>query len=520
MKTFKPYKKNDVFVHVKPKYCQRHRGCPLQTSLATLQRFSPLARHSITQRAILHRHVVPQRLMSSVPGGSGENLIYVVLCGGAFAAAGAYVYRTVSTDTDSEEVVEVAAEADVEEVAPVPVELVAEAKAEEPASLVETAAKVVAEAAEAVAEAASVVEETAGEVVAVAHEVEKIAEEVEAAAKELETPALPVVEEASAESKVTQGHTELAAASIVDKSVVVPVTEATAEVELEKQVEALIAPVAEEARVAIVVEETPIVEEVPVAPQVEDAAVVLVVEEVPVAPAVEEPDVVLVFEEVPVAPTVEEADVVPVVEEVSVAPAVEEPYVAPVVEEVPVAPAVEEVDVAPAVEEVPVTQALEEAPVSPVVEEVPVAEVAPPFAPELTKEVPVPSVAEVVVMAVEPPVVPEAIEVPLVTESSEVVAESPVEDGVTPFVAASVDEFSVEGQVVAEVTTSTETTAPPAALEEPESKNEFVVVMVEGAPKTDKKYKVLGVSPMRGRIIPAPEDKEPAEQVTGQAPPS
>lgn len=29
--------------------------------------------------------------MSSVPGGSGENLIYVVLCGGAFAAAGAYV---------------------------------------------------------------------------------------------------------------------------------------------------------------------------------------------------------------------------------------------------------------------------------------------------------------------------------------------------------------------------------------------------------------------------------------------
>ncbi|XP_017329137.1 protein MGARP isoform X3 [Ictalurus punctatus] len=66
---------------------------------AALQRFSPLARHSITQRAILYRDVVPQRLMSSVPGGSGENLIYVVLCGGAFAAAGAYVYRTVSTDS-------------------------------------------------------------------------------------------------------------------------------------------------------------------------------------------------------------------------------------------------------------------------------------------------------------------------------------------------------------------------------------------------------------------------------------
>lgn len=29
--------------------------------------------------------------MSSVPGGSGENLFYVVLCGGAFAGAVAYV---------------------------------------------------------------------------------------------------------------------------------------------------------------------------------------------------------------------------------------------------------------------------------------------------------------------------------------------------------------------------------------------------------------------------------------------
>ncbi|XP_026796251.1 protein MGARP isoform X3 [Pangasianodon hypophthalmus] len=66
---------------------------------AALQRFSPLARHSITHRAILHRDVVPRRLMSSVPGGSGENLVYVVLCGGALAAAGTYAYRTISTDS-------------------------------------------------------------------------------------------------------------------------------------------------------------------------------------------------------------------------------------------------------------------------------------------------------------------------------------------------------------------------------------------------------------------------------------
>lgn len=74
-----------------------------------------------------------------------------------------------------------------------PVELVAEAKEEEPASVVEMAAEVV-------AEPAVVVEETDEGVAAVAHELEKIAEEVEAAAEEVETPAFPVVEEATAES--------------------------------------------------------------------------------------------------------------------------------------------------------------------------------------------------------------------------------------------------------------------------------------------------------------------------------
>ncbi|XP_016149194.1 protein MGARP-like isoform X4 [Sinocyclocheilus grahami] len=64
---------------------------------AAWQRCGPLARQSL-YRAQLNSDVVPRRLMSSVPGGSGENFLYVVLCGGAFAGGLAYAYRTVSTD--------------------------------------------------------------------------------------------------------------------------------------------------------------------------------------------------------------------------------------------------------------------------------------------------------------------------------------------------------------------------------------------------------------------------------------
>ncbi|KAF7707006.1 protein MGARP [Silurus meridionalis] len=296
-----------------------------------LQRFSPLTRNSMTHRVILHRDVVPRRLMSSVPGSSGENLIFVVICGGAFAAASTYAYRTVSTDSarftdriteirarpkdewkpkpwppqsaeEASEVAEVESPADAEdavEAAPAVIEVVAEAKNEKPSSVVETVAETV----------AVVVEEAGEEVAAVAHKVEKIAEEVEAAAKELESPALSVAEEATAEINETT------------------------------------------------------------------------VEEAPVTPAVEK--------------------------------------------------------------------------------------------------------------------VPESL-----------------------IVAASEDQLSGEAQVVADVTTPDEATAPPAALEEPEPKHEFVVVVLEGAPKSEKKHKVLGVSPMVGRIIPALEDEEPAEQITGQAPPA
>lgn len=40
--------------------------------------------------------VVQRRQMSSMPGGSGENIIYAVLCGGALVGAVSYVSSTVS----------------------------------------------------------------------------------------------------------------------------------------------------------------------------------------------------------------------------------------------------------------------------------------------------------------------------------------------------------------------------------------------------------------------------------------
>lgn len=45
---------------------------------------------SLSHSSVLYA-VVPRRLMSSVPGGSGQNIFYVVLCGGALAGSVAYV---------------------------------------------------------------------------------------------------------------------------------------------------------------------------------------------------------------------------------------------------------------------------------------------------------------------------------------------------------------------------------------------------------------------------------------------
>ncbi|KAK7137817.1 hypothetical protein R3I94_013458 [Phoxinus phoxinus] len=59
----------------------------------------PLARLSIN-RAHLFRDVVPRRLMSSVPGGSADNILYGILCVGACAGSLTYVYRTVVSDKE------------------------------------------------------------------------------------------------------------------------------------------------------------------------------------------------------------------------------------------------------------------------------------------------------------------------------------------------------------------------------------------------------------------------------------
>ncbi|XP_034398710.1 uncharacterized protein si:ch211-235e9.8 isoform X8 [Cyclopterus lumpus] len=63
---------------------------------AAWQRCGPLARKAAFR---LPRDVVQRRPMSSVPGGSGENIVYTLLCGGAMVAAVSYTYSTVNTDS-------------------------------------------------------------------------------------------------------------------------------------------------------------------------------------------------------------------------------------------------------------------------------------------------------------------------------------------------------------------------------------------------------------------------------------
>ncbi|XP_040029370.2 apoptosis-inducing factor 1, mitochondrial isoform X10 [Gasterosteus aculeatus] len=55
----------------------------------------PLARKAAYR---LPRDVVQRRPMSSIPGGSGENIVYALMCGGAFVGSVAYAYNTLSTD--------------------------------------------------------------------------------------------------------------------------------------------------------------------------------------------------------------------------------------------------------------------------------------------------------------------------------------------------------------------------------------------------------------------------------------
>ncbi|XP_041133114.1 protein MGARP [Polyodon spathula] len=62
------------------------------------RKFAPLARSCTTRFA--KNAAAPVRQMSSgaAPGSAGDNLMYIVLCGGSFAGAGYYVYKTLTTD--------------------------------------------------------------------------------------------------------------------------------------------------------------------------------------------------------------------------------------------------------------------------------------------------------------------------------------------------------------------------------------------------------------------------------------
>ncbi|KAM6952848.1 uncharacterized protein mgarpa isoform 4-T4 [Lycodopsis pacificus] len=372
---------------------------------AAWQRCGPLARRAAYR---LPRDVVQRRPMSSVPGGSGENILYTLLCGGAFVGAVSYAYTTVSTDSArfDDRIAELNARPKVEwvpkpwppksrdeeeageegeEVAAEEAGGEAEVGEEEAAAdgEAETVAEAVSEVAEEVAEVAEEVAEAVQEVETVAEEVAHMAEAVQAAAEPAAVPA-----------EEPDSNVPLAAASALDVPKITGVKEAVATAV--EDIDESVAPV----------EATKPVEEAhaPVEP----------------APAEEAP-----------AP-------------VEAAPAEEAPppvEVAPVVEEAPgpveAAPVVEEA-LAPV--EPDVTTALGEEPVTTTVEE----EVA-------------------------------------VTPAAEVASPVVVEEAAT--------ETLAEG-----------------------AKREYIVVVLEGTPKTDKSPKVLGVGSITGRIIPAPDDNAPASE--------
>ncbi|KAL6118078.1 mgarp [Pungitius sinensis] len=162
---------------------------------AAWQKCAPLARKAAYR---LPRDVVQRRPMSSTPGGSGENIVYALMCGGAFVGAVAYAYSTLSTDGArfNDRISEINARPKTEWVPkPWPPKTAEEEVAAEEAGQVETVveevAEVVAEAAEEVAEAAEEVAEAAEEV-----EVETVAEEVANAAEAVpQAAAEPAAEE-------------------------------------------------------------------------------------------------------------------------------------------------------------------------------------------------------------------------------------------------------------------------------------------------------------------------------------
>ncbi|XP_019723006.1 protein MGARP isoform X4 [Hippocampus comes] len=180
---------------------------------AAWRRCGPLAKRTTFK---LLREGLQQRQMSSTPGGSGENILYTVLCGGAFVGAVSYAFNTVSTDSarfneriseinarpkkewtpkpwppKSQDVEDGDEEEQVEEASEV-------AAADESETVVEEVAEIVVEGAEGVAEIAE-------EVAAAAQQVEVIADEVAPVAEVIEEAAHDVAEQVVAEDPKSNG---------------------------------------------------------------------------------------------------------------------------------------------------------------------------------------------------------------------------------------------------------------------------------------------------------------------------
>ncbi|PWA32487.1 hypothetical protein CCH79_00016656 [Gambusia affinis] len=359
--------------------------------------------------------------------------------------------------------------------------------ADETETIVEEAAEVVAEAAEAVSEAAEAVAQVAQEVETAAEEVAKVAEAVEEAAQ-------AVAEPSAVDAEETQSDVPLAAASALEllkkaegKDDLASNDQEPLPTEVETPVEKV----------------TPTVTEVLTSDGDTSVKAVAVSEEtvtsekdgkvsgtVDVAPATESPtplEVVSVEESAAFAEVAPVAEVLPTPGEV-----------APV-EDVPVPIEVSAVEAPTTIEEAPVpvevAPVVEEAPapikITAVVEKTLIPAEVVPVVEETSKQADVEAVVE---------------EAPVAIEVAPVIDEGPVLVEVVPVVEETLTRAEVS-PVVEEASAPTEVA--PVIQETPaliDSSKEYIVVVLEGTPKEEKRPKVLGVGPMIGRIIPAPED--------------
>ncbi|KAM9376163.1 uncharacterized protein KZ484_008752 [Pholidichthys leucotaenia] len=540
-------------------------------SLSSVEESCAGIQHHVSQ-------VVQRRPMSSVPGGTGENIMYTVLCGGCFVFALTYAYKTVISDQIryAERLAELNSRPKKEWVPkPWPPKRKDEdGEEEEAAGVVEEAAEVVEEAAEVVEEAAEVVEEAAEVVEEAAEAVAEAAQEVEAVAEEVAQVA-EVVEEAAKAVLESGSNVLMAEASTLDvtgmaevKEELAPsidgVKDETTEAKTAEETEVASQPVEralreqEETATSVestLTEESPAEEPSPVIVTPPEEAVTEAPGPIETAPvtdtAVEEnvaptplEEALSIPEEAP-APVEEVAvvaqELIAPVEEVTLEASAPVEEVAPVAREVP--SSVEEI--APFAQEVPslVEEAAQEDPapveevasvpqkaLAPVIEEaVPlVEEVAIAAVSEVAEDIapaPVEVVASVAEEVASAPAVEEAPAPIAEVASAEETSAPVVEEALTPVeveAAAALAEERVGATVVEEavVVPAAEVSSPvaeeaavmPTQIQSEDPKKEYIVVVLEGTPKEEKRPKVLGVGPMTGRIIATPKEDAPVSE--------